>query len=296
MNLKPTTYWFDARSLNRVFSMFVALSTVTSSASLVAKDYENNDKTRDRQNSVQNQEQGLAEGQSEDMKAKTDPEKFIRHVAEFGMQEIRLAKLVNQRAEREEVKQFAEKLVQDHTSANNELRIIAQHQNIPWDMAAENTPPASARGAATVDTSRSAATLIEKEPVRTREGTPVAAGETARGAYAVNDASSQDRRDSYDSLQALTGKSFEDAYLKHEVESHTRAVAKFEKANRDLPDGELRQFVQSTLPTLRNHLAMAKRMAPADAARLNIHERTDSDYKTKRASSSTQEEQEIVNK
>jgi len=293
MNLKPTTYWCDARLLNRVFSLLVALSTVTSSASLVAEDYEkNNDKTRDRQNPVQNQEQGLAEGQSEDTKAKTDPEKFIRHVAQSAMKEIRLANLAKQRAEREEVKQFAAKLVQDHTSANNELRIIAQHQNIPWDMAAENTPSASARGAGTPDTSTSAATLIEKEPVRTGEGTPAAAGGTARGAYAVNDASSPDQRDPYDSLLALTGKSFEDAYLKHEVECHTMAVAKFEKANRDLPDGELRQFVQNTLPTLRNHLAMAKRMAPADTTRLN----TDQDYKTERASSNNQEEHEIVNK
>jgi len=272
MNLKSTTYWCDARLLNRVFSLFVALSTVTSSASLVAKDYENNDKTRNRQNSVQSQEQGVDKGQSEDINAKTDPEKFIRHVAQSGMKEIRLANLAKQRAKREEVKQFAEKLAQNHTSANNELRLIAQHQNIPWDMAAENTPPASAKGAGALDTSASAATLSEKETVRTEEGTPGAAIGTARGAYPVNDASPQDQHDPYDKLLALTGKSFEDAYLSHEVECHTRAVAKFEKANRDLPQGELRQFVQNTLPTLRNHLAMAKRMAPADTTQLNTQE------------------------
>jgi hypothetical protein len=62
-----------------------------------------------------------------------------------------------------------------------------------------------------------------------------------------------------------------------------------------LPDGELRQFVQSTLPKLRHHLAMAKRMAPTDATRLNIRERSDRDY-TEAATSNTQEDQDKANK
>ena len=63
--------------------------------------------------------------------------------------------------------------------------------------------------------------------------------------------------------------------MSHEVQCHSKAVAKFEKASGDLPDGELKQFVVSTLPTLREHLAMAQKMAPTDTSRLNIRERTE---------------------
>jgi len=299
MNLKPTVYWFSARSLHRTLALFIALSTVITSASLFGKDHEGKDKnkTRDRQ-------QDQAEGQSEDVNAKTDPEKFIRHVAHSGKKEIRVANLAKERAQSQEVKQFAELLIQDHTKVNNELKLIAQHQNVPWDMTwditAEKTPATAdgtARSASTLETATPKTTINEKEPVGAVESAPAAASVPAPGAYAVNDAGSNapDQRDPYDRLVGLTGKSFEDAYLSHEVECHSKAVAKFEKANRDLPEGELRQFVQSTLPALRHHLAMAKRMAPADANRPSIRERSDREYNTDRAANSP-EDQDKANK
>jgi len=146
---------------------------------------------------------------------------------------------------------------------------------------------ATARGAGVIDNSGSVAsvnTIIEREP-------PAVINGTARGAYAANAYDRDDRfdrnvyvysdqDDAYVRLVGLTGKSFDDAFLNHEVQCHSKAVAKFEKASRDLPDGELKQFVVNTLPTLREHLAMAQRMVAPDVSRLNIRERTDRESKS----------------
>ena len=146
---------------------------------------------------------------------------------------------------------------------------------------------ATARGAGGLDNSGSVVsvnTVIKQEP-------PAVINGTARGAYAAN---AYDRFERFDRnvyvyadqdetcerLVGLTGKSFDDAYLNHEVQCHSKAVAKFEKASRVLPEGELKQFVVNTLPTLREHLAMAQRMAPSDPSQPNIRERSDRESKS----------------
>jgi len=321
LKLKTLTYR-DTPSCNEALALLVTLGTITIASPLFGKDHERKDQTRDSQN-----QRYIRADEQEDFNAKTDPEKFICHVAHSGMKEIRLANLAKQRAQSQEVKQFAEKLIQDHTKANQELKFIAQRQNIPWEVT-EKTPAAvsgTARGAGTVDTPApiisttsesdttrpsyrtpaeesatargagvfdnsgsvaSVNTVIERE-------TPAVINGTARGAYAANAYDRGDRYDrtvyiydqddTYARLVGLTGKSFDDAYLNHEVQCHSKAVAKFEKASRDLPDGELKQFVNSTLPTLREHLAMAQRMAAPDVTRLNFRERTDRDSNSDQA-------------
>jgi putative membrane protein len=262
-----------AHSLTPALALLVALGTLTTESSLFAKDQEGKDKNREPQSTLQSGSESRAD-EREDLNAKTNPEKFISHVAQSGIKEIRLANLAKQRAQSQEVKQFAERLIQDHTKANQELKLIAQHQNIPWDAAGEKTPAAAsgtARSAGTVDNP-----VVSSPANSAADGeTPAVANGTARGAYSANEQGRNvqvDQDDSYERLVNLTGKSFDEAYLNHEVVCHTTAVAKFEKANRDLPDGELKQFVQSTLPTLREHLAMAQRMAPVDPARRSDHE------------------------
>jgi len=289
LKLKTITYR-GTPSCNQALALLVTLGTITTARSPFAKDHEDKYKTSD----SQSQRYVRSDGR-EDMNSKTDPEKFICHVAHSGMKEIRLANLAKQRAQSQEVRQFAEKLIQDHTKANQEVKLIAQHQNIPWDVTEEKvfiissegettrssyrTPAeesGTARGAGVLDNTGS---VVPVSPALDRQ-TPAAINGTARGAYAANVQGQNvyvDRDDTYERLVGLTGKSFDEAYLNHEVQCHTKAVAKFEKTSRDLPDGELKQFVQSTLPTLREHLAMAQRMVPTDTTRLNIRERTDRD-------------------
>lgn len=60
-----------------------------------------------------------------------------------------------------------------------------------------------------------------------------------------------------DVLQDLSGPDLEKTYLNQLVEGHRASIALFEEATESLPDGELRSFAQSKLPTLRRHLEMA---------------------------------------
>jgi len=318
MKLKLKKTYRGTTACNRAVALLVALGTITTTTPLFG-DHEGRDQTRYSRNP-----RYVRANEPEDFNAKTDPEKFVCKIAHSEMKEIRLANLAKQQAQSQEVKQFAEKLIQDHTKANQELKLIAQRQNIPWDMTVEKTPAAvsgTARGAGTVDTpalivstpseinSRSSYRTPAEESATARGAgaldnsgsvasvntvidreTPALISGTARGAYAANAYDRSDRfdrnvyvyadqDDTYERLVGLTGKSFDDAYLNHEAQCHSKAIAKFEKASRELPDGELKQFVDSTLPTLREHLAMAQRMAAPDVSRLNIRERTDRESK-----------------
>lgn len=55
---------------------------------------------------------------------------FIMEAASGGMMEVQLGNLAKDNAKSEEVKQFGERMVRDHSKANDELKDIAQKDNI----------------------------------------------------------------------------------------------------------------------------------------------------------------------
>src|SRR4051812_11176573 len=65
------------------------------------------------------------------MPAKMDDKKFVKDAALGGMTEVELGKLAAQKATRDDVKQFGQKMVDDHTKANDQLKEVATKQNIP---------------------------------------------------------------------------------------------------------------------------------------------------------------------
>lgn len=56
--------------------------------------------------------------------------RFVKEAAAGGMGEVELGKLAQQKAMRDEVKQFASRMVDDHTKANDELAKIAGRNGI----------------------------------------------------------------------------------------------------------------------------------------------------------------------
>lgn len=56
--------------------------------------------------------------------------KFIREAAEGNMKEIQLGQIGVQKAQNDQVKQFAQKLVDDHTQANQQLQQLAQQKGV----------------------------------------------------------------------------------------------------------------------------------------------------------------------
>jgi len=282
MDSKTTTCWSSIRSVNRAVAFFVALGMVASAGLVFSEDNQDKDKTGDKQ--VQSRDAYPAAHEQEDLNAKTDPQKFIRSVSYSWANEIRLGNLAKQRAQSQEVKEFADKIVQDHTKANSELKRIAQQMNIALesDLTAGTTTPASPNPARDrVGAPGTAPTPATPSTPRD----PAADVGTPRGADARDVAASARQAHNqqiYGRLAGLSGKPFDDAFTTHMVQGHTKSVAKFEKASSDLESGELKQFVESTLPALKEHLAMAQRLAPPDANRLNVRERTGKDGEDKK--------------
>jgi putative membrane protein len=60
----------------------------------------------------------------------TSDHEFIRKAAEGGMAEVELGQLANQKAYSQDVKQFGERMVTDHSQANDQLKQIAQQKGV----------------------------------------------------------------------------------------------------------------------------------------------------------------------
>jgi len=61
---------------------------------------------------------------------KTDDKKFVKEAAIGGLAEVELGKLAAQKASSEDVKQFGQKMVDDHGKANDQLKEIATKSSI----------------------------------------------------------------------------------------------------------------------------------------------------------------------
>ncbi|HEX4773600.1 MAG TPA: DUF4142 domain-containing protein [Bryobacteraceae bacterium] len=61
---------------------------------------------------------------------KMDDKRFVKDAAIGGMAEVELGKLALQKASRDDVKQFAQKMVDDHSKANDQLKQVASKANI----------------------------------------------------------------------------------------------------------------------------------------------------------------------
>jgi putative membrane protein len=70
-----------------------------------------------------------------------------------------------------------------------------------------------------------------------------------------------DPRAALEHLTALSGAEFDKAYMAHMVEDHEKDVAEFDKASTSATDADLKAWAGRTLPTLKEHLEMAKQTA-----------------------------------
>ena len=78
-------------------------------------------------------------GKATSAKAPAD-QTFVKNAAEGGMAEVELGKLAQQKGSSAEVKTFGQRMVDDHSKANDELKSIAQSKNItlPTDLNAKD--------------------------------------------------------------------------------------------------------------------------------------------------------------
>jgi len=64
-----------------------------------------------------------------------------------------------------------------------------------------------------------------------------------------------------DQLKAKTGKEFDQAYDKMQLQAHEDAVALFEAYSKNGENADLKAWAAKTLPHLKEHLAMARKLS-----------------------------------
>jgi putative membrane protein len=66
-----------------------------------------------------------------------------------------------------------------------------------------------------------------------------------------------------DKMSKMSGPAFDTAYIKGMVEDHEKTAADFEKARGQVKNEDLKKFIDDTLPVVKSHLEMAKKMQSA---------------------------------
>jgi putative membrane protein len=147
------------------------------------------------------------------MKVKADDKKFLQDAAMGGMAEVAMGKLAAEKGSTDAVKQFGQKMVDDHTKTNDELKQVASAQSI-----------------------------------------------TIPGAL---DSRHQSR---IDKLSKLSGAAFDKAYAKAQVKDHEEDLRAFQDEAQNGNNSAVKDFANKTLPTLQEHLTMAKDLSKGKMA------------------------------
>jgi len=131
--------------------------------------------------------------------------KFIEKAAKGGMAEVEIGRLAQEKASSAQVMQFAKRMVDDHSKANDQLKGLA----------------------------------------------------ALKGVTLPSEMDKGDRRD-MDKLAKKSGADFDREYMKHMVSNHKKDVSEFKDEAKSAKDADVKTFAASTLPTLEQHLELAK--------------------------------------
>ncbi len=142
---------------------------------------------------------------SEKMMTKASDRKFAHDAAIGGMTEVELGRVAVQNAKSDKVKQFGQRMIDDHSKAGDELKSVAAKNNImlPTELDAKHKA------------------MVEK-------------------------------------FRKMNGAAFDKAYMANMVKDHEEDVADFQKEANSGSNTDLKDFAGKTLPTLQDHLRMAK--------------------------------------
>jgi len=141
---------------------------------------------------------------------------FVREAAQSGLAEVQMGNLVQQNAQSQQLKDFGQRLVTDHTRANEELMQIAQQKGI-----------------------------------------------TAPTTISAHDQHMMSK------LSGLNGAEFDRMCQQDAVAAHEKAIKLFQTEAQSGQDAELKAFAQKTLPTLQEHLRMARQASGSSSSSLS---------------------------
>jgi putative membrane protein len=137
-----------------------------------------------------------------------DDAEFATKAGVGGMAEVDFSKIALSKTTDNEIKAFADMMVNDHGKANEELKTIATEKNITLPVALD-----------------------------------------------------QDHQKKLNELNGLSGKDFDKAYVKAMVDGHEKTYNLLEEQQKDGDDKALVDFAAKTLPIVKGHLEMIKKIS-----------------------------------
>ena len=135
---------------------------------------------------------------------------FVDRASAAGIAELETARMALEQGRSAEVKNFAEKMIKDHTAANEDLKEIAAEKKL----------------------------------------------EIADSPDAMNKAKGM-------ILEMRDGEDFDQAYARNQVNAHEQAIELYREAAQGVNDEALQAFAKEKLPTLEEHLEMARKLPGA---------------------------------
>jgi putative membrane protein len=169
---------------------------------------------------------------------------FVQKASMSNQMEVTLGNLAEDKAQRDDVKQFGEQLARDHEAANRELQ-----SSIGGGDATTAQQPGGGRS--TVAQPSAGATTAQganrDQNARAGEG-----GNDMTGGH-------EQMQQTQQKLERVSGPAFDRAYLEEMVKHHQKDIEEFERASRS-DNQQVRAFAERTLPTLRQHLEQAQQL------------------------------------
>ena len=183
----------------------IAISDQNSNQNSNSNSTANSSRTQNRNSNRSNRNTSAAGEQTGMANMTSQDRDFIMDAAMGGLEEVELGHMAAQLGTSDAVKQFGQRMVDDHSKANSELMTLASSKGI------------------TLPT-----TLDEKHQKDVTK------------------------------LRAMKGAEFDRAYSKMMLSDHNKDVSEFEKQSTKGTDPDLKAFASKTLPTLQEHLQMAR--------------------------------------
>jgi putative membrane protein len=178
-----------------------------------------------------------------------DDSSFLKDAAHDGAMEVQVGRLAVDKTTNPDVKQFAQRLIDDHSKANSELMALASQKGVVLPTMSDM---------AVVDTNRTATDQATATSQAMDKQAPAdTSATTQRHARVDSDAMLKDQKE-ISKLSGLSGDAFDRAFIDEQVKGHEKDVKEFEKVSTKAKDPDIRAFAAKTLPTLREHLQMAR--------------------------------------
>lgn len=157
-----------------------------------------------------NQDKSLAETHNDtrfEDSSKANDATFLEQAAIFNLHEIGLGNIAKDKSSAPEILVLSKMLVDHHTNASAELKLLADKKNISLPFSVEDNPNEEINK------------LVKENKV-----------------------------------------TFDKSFLNQIIENHKDAISKFESANVETDDKEIRDYIALVMPTLKQHLKEAEKI------------------------------------